>query len=226
MLKSLFNSAVDKYKKTQMTLVDIDNDPTKIEVIQLLMLTVGIDGDIDEQELWQLISFMQETLLPHSSENEINEVITRFKDSFNSGQNTNAYVNQFKQICLSLSDKLNNKQKTELLGILITFIQSDGVIDSNERALLQLFRENIQYNGVFGKSHKIDDDCPGCRGGNTSRAGSEELDRWVKPKEVREKMANGNIKTRHVQTTYIKERIFYNCLDCAQAYSSTISREK
>jgi len=233
MLKKLFNFVVDKYnfvvdkyKKSQMTLVDIEDQETKLDVLNLLTLAVVVDNKIDETEIIEIAKTIKEILFVHKNIDDIKTMIINILNNFDSSTSSNIYIHHFKAQCTLLSEKLNNKQKDELLSILIEFLQADGVVEEEEKILLKLYRENIQYNGIFGKSTKIEDECPGCRGGNVLLYKSEEIDRWIKPKKVTETLASGKSKTRYIKTTYIQEKLYYQCQDCMEKFTTTRTREK
>ncbi len=235
MLKKLFNSVVNKYKKSCLLLNDIEEDSIKVDILNLFVLIINIDNKVDKEEVRELANFMQNTLFEDKNINEIQDIIKNIFNSLDThmkeqnlpiNETTGYYNFSFINICKELSEKLNNKQKDELLAIVIQLIHSDGVVYDTEKNLIKLFRENIEYNGVLGKKKKINDKCPSCRGGNIKQTGSEEIDRWTKPKQVTETMASGKKKIRYIQTTYVKIRVHHQCQDCIQKFTSIVNKEK
>jgi hypothetical protein len=68
--------------------------------------------------------------------------------------------------------------------------------------------------------------CRQCRSPNVSFRGSEEVDRWVGTKKVREKLSNGQYTTRSVSTTFVRLHQYYGCFDCQHSWAESLEREK
>lgn len=67
--------------------------------------------------------------------------------------------------------------------------------------------------------------CPKCRSYEYSFNGSEEIDRWVGSKKVREKVGKDTYAERHVTTTFAKIRSDFHCLKCGKSWSETVKQE-
>ncbi len=235
MLSNILNGIVEKYKKTTMNLTEIEDENIKIQILNLLILIIHSDDEVDETEVRVLAEFMRGIFYSEKEAEELRDIIKNLFNSFDQSLQDNnisskrlvPYINtSFVNICQNLSNELNNKQKDELLDIVIEVIHADDIVSDEETELLKLFRENILYNKIFGKKLKLSDDCPECRGGNVTKIGSKEVDRWVSPKEVQEQLASGKMKTRYVQTTYVRIEENYKCTDCACVFSTTYEKEK
>lgn len=68
--------------------------------------------------------------------------------------------------------------------------------------------------------------CPECRSCDYSFQGSEEIDRWVGTKQVRERVGDKSYANRNVSTTFVKIRTFFKCLQCGNSWSETMNQEK
>jgi Zn-finger nucleic acid-binding protein len=82
----------------------------------------------------------------------------------------------------------------------------------------------FNYLGI--KVEDMPNNCPGCGGGNIVLYDVEEIDRWIKPKQVTERTASGKTRTRYVNTTYVKEKNYYQCKDCFYKFTEIVTREK
>ncbi|MEV3818087.1 hypothetical protein RI537_18475 [Aeromonas salmonicida] len=67
--------------------------------------------------------------------------------------------------------------------------------------------------------------CPRCQDYEYSYEGSEEIDRWVGSKKVREKVGKDTYADRHVTTTFAKIRNDYRCSSCGHPWSETTKEE-
>ena len=67
--------------------------------------------------------------------------------------------------------------------------------------------------------------CPECRSSEYSFNGSEEIDRWVGSKKVREKVGKDTYADRHVTTTFAKIRSDFQCLKCGNSWSEAVKQE-
>ncbi len=68
--------------------------------------------------------------------------------------------------------------------------------------------------------------CSNCNAVDYSFNGSEEVDRWVGTKNVREKVGENSYTNRSVSTTFVKIKSIYECLACNHVWSETVKREK
>ena len=68
--------------------------------------------------------------------------------------------------------------------------------------------------------------CPKCRSTNVSCVNEKELDRWVAPKKVRERIGDGSYADRNVPTTFVKMEYTYDCADCSYVWKVTDKKEK
>jgi hypothetical protein len=67
--------------------------------------------------------------------------------------------------------------------------------------------------------------CPNCGSYAYSYEGSEEVDRWVGTKKVREKVGDNSFADRHVTTTFAKIRHDYRCSSCGHQWSEMTKEE-
>jgi len=68
--------------------------------------------------------------------------------------------------------------------------------------------------------------CPKCKVVKYSLNSSEEIDRWIGTKKVREKVGENSYGDRNVTTTFIKIKNIYKCLICSHMWSEMVKREK
>jgi uncharacterized tellurite resistance protein B-like protein len=224
LIKNIFSTLKEKYKNSKLTLIDISDENLKKDITEVFIIIIAIDGDISKEEINKLSFFLQEIIYPDKNIEEIGDKIKIVTDSLSSE------IGNLKDIYIKLINKLNislnNKQKKQLLNNIIELIQADEYVDKNERELLKLFREHIKYNYIGIKVEDMPNKCSGCGGGNVVLYEIEEIDRWIKPKQVTERTSSGKTKTRYVNTTYVKEKNYYQCKDCFYKFTETVTKEK
>lgn len=67
--------------------------------------------------------------------------------------------------------------------------------------------------------------CPNCKSKHYKLISEEEIDRWRGTKQVSERTSTGKTKTRHVQTTFIKMKRDYQCIDCNNEWEEITKEE-
>ncbi|MFB2927590.1 hypothetical protein [Aeromonas hydrophila] len=67
--------------------------------------------------------------------------------------------------------------------------------------------------------------CPRCQDYAYSYEGSEEIDRWVGSKKVRERVGKDTYADRHVTTTFAKVRHEYRCSNCGHQWAELVKEE-
>jgi hypothetical protein len=68
--------------------------------------------------------------------------------------------------------------------------------------------------------------CPRCRSTDLDCVDEREVDRWVAPKKVYEKVGKDTYANRSVPTTYVRIKYTYECLGCRNAWAETVKKEK
>ncbi len=68
--------------------------------------------------------------------------------------------------------------------------------------------------------------CPECRSTKYQTLNTEEIDRWLGTKTVKEDLGEGRYREKVINTTYVKIKTSYQCLLCNNQWAIVTKKEK
>ncbi len=77
------------------------------------------------------------------------------------------------------------------------------------------------FSWYFGRPR-----CNKCKSFNVKLLNQKKVDQYTQMVKVSERTSTGKSRQRHVRKTFVEIRESYQCIDCGNAFSRNVKREK
>jgi curved DNA-binding protein CbpA len=197
-------------------------DEAHSQVIECMIIMAMADGQMDEAERNIIIDLVKTLGIDASKASQLIQ-----RAGANIGKNAANARLMLQTNAEKLSKYFDRKTKLQIISLFEMLIKADGSVMNTERVLYADFKKAFKAQSILSKvASALSDKCPNCNSTRVTLTDEKEVDRWKGTKQVTEKLASGKLKTRTVQTTFVKIQKSYRCDECVHAWDEYVKREK